>query len=109
MKRMRKAGVTDPVTGERVPFPRLTHPRAGLSQAEWRALPPWERIERQLGMSLYRCHEILSWPRDRLDAAQLAVQHQVMHVVMMIGAGMMFGAGGRSERGNWRRLAERHL
>jgi hypothetical protein len=36
LKRQRKAGVVDPVTGELVPFPYLSHPRAGLSNAQWR-------------------------------------------------------------------------
>jgi len=90
MRRARKLGAVDPVTGEHVLFPRLSHPRAGLSHAEWRALRPWERIELQLGMSLDRCYEIMKWPRDQLDMAQLAVQMQVQHVVTMMGAKAMF-------------------
>jgi hypothetical protein len=84
LKRQRKAGAVDPVTGERVPFPRLTHPRAGLSNPEWRGLGPGEKIERQLGMSLERANEIMSWPLARCDPAQLAVQMQVCRVVFTI-------------------------
>jgi hypothetical protein len=40
LKRQRELGVVDPVTGELVPFPYLIHPRAGLSNAQWRALSP---------------------------------------------------------------------
>jgi DNA invertase Pin-like site-specific DNA recombinase len=90
LKRQRKLGAVDPITGEPVPFPRLTHPRAGLHISQWRALSPGEKIERQLGMSLARCYEILSWPHDRLDPVQLGVQMQVGRVVMMIASAALF-------------------
>jgi hypothetical protein len=85
LKRQRKAGVVDPVTGELVPFPYLTHPRAGLSNAEWRALAPGEKIERLLNMPLDRADEILTWPMAELDPHQLSVKMQVMRIVFMIG------------------------
>jgi hypothetical protein len=62
LKRQRKAGIVDPVTGELAPFPYLSHPRAGLSSAQWRALSPGEKIERLLNMPLDRAAEILTWP-----------------------------------------------
>jgi hypothetical protein len=43
-----------------IPFPRFTHPRAGLSHAEWRALGPGEKLERLFGMSLGDLYEIMS-------------------------------------------------
>jgi hypothetical protein len=72
VKRQRKAGITDPVTGELVQFPRLAHPRAGLSHAEWRALGPAEKLERLFGMSLDDLYEILSWPIGELDPFRLS-------------------------------------
>jgi hypothetical protein len=85
LKRQRKAGVVDPVTGELVPFPYLSHPRAGLSNAEWRALSPGEKVERLLNMSLDRAAEILTWPVAELDPLRLSLWMQVWHVVFMIG------------------------
>ena len=84
LKRERKAGVSDPVTGELVQFPRLTHPRAGLSHAEWRALSPGAKIERLLGMSLDRAAEIMSWPLAECDPPRLAVKMQATRVVFTI-------------------------
>jgi hypothetical protein len=90
LKRQRKAGAVDPVTGERVPFPRLTHPRAGLSHVEWRALSPDGKIERLLGMSIGRAAEIMSRPLAECDPARLAVNMQVWRVVFMIGTKALF-------------------
>ena len=85
LKRQRKAGVTDPVTGELVQFPRLTHPRAGLSHAQWRALGPGEKLEHLFGMSLDDLYEIMSWePIAELDPARLAVRMQVTRTVFTI-------------------------
>jgi hypothetical protein len=84
LKRQRKAGVSDPASGELVQFPRLTHPRAGLSHAEWRALSPGGKIERLLGMSLDRAAEIMSWPLAECDSPRLAVKMQVWRVVFTI-------------------------
>ena len=62
MKRMRKAGVTDPVTGEIVPFPRIPT----VPTAEWRRLSPAGKVERLIGLD--RCYEILLWgPITELD------------------------------------------
>jgi hypothetical protein len=83
LKRQRKLGVRAE-DGSVIPFPRFTHPRAGLSHAEWRSLGPGEKIERQLGMSLERANEIMSWPLAWCDPAQLAVQIQVCRVVFTI-------------------------
>ena len=77
LRRQRKAGVVDPVTGELVPFPYLSHPRAGLSNARWRALSPGEKVERLLGMSLDRATEILTWPVAELDPLRLSLRMQV--------------------------------
>jgi hypothetical protein len=84
LKRQLKAGVADPVTGKLVQFPRLTHPRAGLSHAEWRALSPGDKIERLLGMSLGRAAEIMAWPLAQCDPARLAVKMRVWRVVFTI-------------------------
>jgi hypothetical protein len=55
--------------GTVVAFPKLTHQRAGLSHAQWRALSPLEKVERQLGLSLDQMAEIISRPWDECDAA----------------------------------------
>ena len=66
LKRQRQLGRRE--DGSVIAFPRLTHPRAGLSHAEWRALGPAEKLERLFGMSLNRMAEILSWgPIAELD------------------------------------------
>jgi hypothetical protein len=85
LKRQRKAGVVDPVTGELVPFPYLSHPRAGLSNAQWRALSPGEKVERLLNMPLDRAAEILTWPLAELDPLRLSLRMQVWRIVFMIG------------------------
>src|SRR5215472_15646038 len=84
LKRQRKLGVRSE-DGSVIPFPRLNHPRAGLSNAEWRALSPGEKLEGLLGMSLDRSYEILSWSPAELDPYRLSVQVQVWRVVLMIG------------------------
>jgi hypothetical protein len=87
LKRQRKARVTDPVTGELIQFPRLTHPRAGLSHAEWRALSPGEKLKRLFGMSLDRMTEILSCgPVAEFDPARLNAVVTVARVVLVISA-----------------------
>jgi hypothetical protein len=85
LKRQRKAGAVDPVTGELVPFPYLRHPRAGLSNAQWRALSPGEKVERLLNMPLDRAAEILTWLVTELDPLRLSVRMQVWRIVFMIG------------------------
>jgi hypothetical protein len=80
LKRARKAGVTDPVTGEIVLFPRIPK----VPTAEWRRLSPAQKIERLIGLD--RCREILSWgPITELDALRRSFQWQVMRVLLPIG------------------------
>jgi hypothetical protein len=83
IRRARKAPITL-ADGTVVTFPKLTHPRAGLSHAEWRALSPGEKLERLFGMSLERMAEILAWPVAELDPPALALWGRVFHVFMMI-------------------------
>src|SRR5262245_39225172 len=63
IKRMRKAGVTNPVTGERIPFPYM--PRVADLPPGWRHFTTAQKIEHLIGLD--RCYEILSWPRGELD------------------------------------------
>jgi hypothetical protein len=44
IRRARRGGIRL-ADGTVIPFPKLTHPRAGLSNAEWRALSPDEKLE----------------------------------------------------------------
>jgi hypothetical protein len=69
IKRARRGSVTLD-DGIVIAFPKLTHPRAGLSHAQWRALSPVEKIEQQLRLSLDRMCEIMSqpWEVARLPA-----------------------------------------
>jgi hypothetical protein len=83
LKRQRKLGVRDG-DGRVIPFPYLSHPRAGLSHAEWRALGPGEKLERLFGMSLDDLYEILSWPIGELDPFRLSVRVQVTRIVFTI-------------------------
>jgi hypothetical protein len=70
--------------GSVIAFPYLSHPRAGLSHAEWRALGPGEKLERLFGMSLDDLYEILSWPIGELDRFRLSVRVQVTRVVFTV-------------------------
>ena len=73
LKRQRNLGVRAE-DGSVIAFPRLTHSRAGLSHAEWRALGPAEKIERLFAMSLDDLYEIMSWgPIAELDPFRLSV------------------------------------
>jgi hypothetical protein len=72
--------------GTVIAFPKLTHPRAGLSHARWRALSPVEKIERQLGLSLNQMAEIIARPWEECDAAWLAIKTRVSCVFWAIGA-----------------------
>ena len=84
-KRQRKLGV-HAEDGSVIAFPRLTHPRAGLSHAEWRGLGPAGKIERLFGMSLDDLYEIMSWePIAELDPFRLSVRMQVTRVVFQVG------------------------
>jgi hypothetical protein len=83
LKRQRKLGVRAE-DGSVIAFPRLTHPRAWLSHAQWRALGPAEKIERLFGMSLDDLYEIMSWPIGDLDPFRLSVRMQATRVVFTI-------------------------
>jgi hypothetical protein len=64
MKRMRKAGVTDPVTGELVLFPYMPCP--AVHPPRWRHFSTADKIERLIGLK--RAAVILSGgPIDELD------------------------------------------
>jgi hypothetical protein len=84
LKRQRKLGVRAD-DGRVIGFPSLSHPRAGLSHAEWRALGPGEKLERLFDMSLDDLYEIMSWPIGELDPFRLSVRVQVTRVVFTIG------------------------
>ena len=85
LKRQRKTSFRDQ-DGSVISFPYLSHPRAGLSHAEWRALGPGEKLERLFGMSLDDLYDILSWPIAELDPFRLSVKLQVIRIVFAIGA-----------------------
>jgi hypothetical protein len=87
-----------PPKTEAIAFPRLTHPRAGLSHAQWRALGPAEKIERLFGMSLDDLYEIMSWEAIvELDPFRLSVRMQVTRVVFQVGVkAMLDGTLGRA-------------
>ena len=89
IKRMRKAGVSDPVTGELVRFPYM--PRVAELPRSWQNFDPAQKVEHLLNMSLDRAAEILSWgPVADLDAHRLHVWLQVWRVVFMIGTKALF-------------------
>jgi hypothetical protein len=82
IRRARKAAALA-AAGEVVTF--LTHPRAGLSHAEWRALSPGEKLERLFGMSLERVAETLCWgPLHELDPARLNAVVTILPIVLLI-------------------------
>ena len=83
LKRQRMAGIRAD-DGSVITFPHLTHPRAGLSHAQWRALGLAEKIERLFGMSLDDLYEIMSWPIGDLDPFRLSVRMQATRVVFTI-------------------------
>src|SRR6516225_5720355 len=77
IKRMRKAGVSDPVTGELVRFPYM--PRVAELPRSWQNFGPAQKVEHSLNMSLDRAAEILSWgPVADLNAHRLHVWLQVL-------------------------------
>ena len=100
MKRMRKAGIeagiTDPLTGELIPFPYM--PRVAELSAGWRRFSTAEKIEHLLGMDLTRVYEILSWPLDDLDPLQRALRTQVWRVVFTFGLRAMLNGEFYRER-----------
>ena len=82
LKRMRRAGVTDPVTGEVVPFPYM--PRVADLPRNWRHFTTAQKIEHLIGLD--RCDENLSWgPITELDPLRLSFQIQVIRVLLKIG------------------------
>src|SRR6516165_9040470 len=85
LKRQRNRGVRDKDGRVVIAFQHLSHPRAGLSHAEWHALGPGEKLERLFGMSLDDLYEIMSWePIAELDPVRLAVRMQATRVVFTI-------------------------
>jgi hypothetical protein len=93
---MRKLGV-HAEDGSLIAFPRLTHPRAGLSDAQWRTLGPAEKIERLFGMSLDDLYAIMSWPIGELNPFHLSVRMQVTRVLFMVGVKAMLDGKLRRE------------
>jgi hypothetical protein len=91
VRRARRGGIRL-ADGTVIAFPKLTHPRAGLSHAQWRALSLEEKIERQLGLSLDQICEIMSRPWEECDAAWIAIKTQVLCVFWAIGAKMIRAA-----------------
>jgi hypothetical protein len=84
LKRQRKDGIRAE-DGSVIAFPRLTHPRAGLSNA-----PVARTLARREGrasasMPLDRVAEILRWSPAELDPLLLSLRMQVWRVVFMIG------------------------
>jgi hypothetical protein len=80
LKRQRTLGVRAE-DGSVIAFPYLSHPRAGLSHAEWRALGPGEKLERLFGISLDDLYEIMPWPIGELDPFRLSVRMQVTRTI----------------------------
>ena len=81
MKRMRKAGVADPVTGELIPFPYM--PRVAALPPDWRHFSTAAKIEHLIGLD--RAIAILSWgPIDKLDSLCRSYQAQVLRIMLSI-------------------------
>ena len=81
MKKMRKAGVIDPVTGEFVPFPYM--PRVAALPPGWRHFSTAAKIEHLIGLD--RAIAILSWgPIDKLDSLCRSYQVQVLRIMLSI-------------------------
>ena len=80
MKKMRKAGVTDPATGEHVPFPRM--PRVAALPPGWRHFSTAAKIEHLIGLD--RALAILSWGPDKLDPLRRSYQGQVLRIMLSI-------------------------
>jgi hypothetical protein len=106
IRRARKAAAVAG-DGSVIAFPRLTHPRAGLSHAQWRALSPGEKLEQIFGMSLDRMAEILiSGPIAELDPARLNAVVTIARVVLLISARAGLFEKAQHERDRHRILAE---
>jgi hypothetical protein len=81
IKRMRKAGVTDPTTGELIPFPYM--PRVAALPPGWRHFSTAAKIEHLIGLD--RAIAILSWgPIDKLDSLGRSYQAQVQRIMLSI-------------------------
>ena len=109
IKRMRKAGVTDPITGELVRFPYM--PRVADLPPGWRHFSPAEKIDHLIGLG--RCYEILSWelqPLAQLDPVRLSMKVQVVRIILAIaGKALLDGSLSREaarERDRQRILGE---
>ena len=86
IKRARRGGIRL-ADGTVIAFPKLTHPRAGLSHAEWRALSPGEKLERLFGISLEPMAEILAWPVAETDSHWITLGlDKDLNVAMMLAA-----------------------
>ena len=85
MKRMRNAGVTDPVTGELIPLPL---PRVAELPPGWRHFATAQKIDHLIGLD--RCYKIMSWgPIIELDPLRALFRWQVWRVLLMIGVKAM--------------------
>ena len=81
LKRMRKAGVTDPVTGELIPFPYM--PRVADLPRAWRRFTTAQKIDQLIGLD--RCYNIVSWgPITELDPLRASFRWQVDRVLWSI-------------------------
>jgi hypothetical protein len=102
LKRARRTPVSL-ADGTVIAFSLLNRPRAGLTHGQWRMLSPAERIERQLGsmgLSLDQCCEIVSWPWAFGDPARMAIQIQVLSVILgLAGKAMLDGTLERQTAG----------
>jgi hypothetical protein len=104
--RRARSAATLAAAGKVVTLPRLSHPRAGLSHAEWRALSPDQKLERLFGMSLERVAEILCWgPLHELDPVRLNAVVTIIRVVLLISARAGFFERALRER-EWQEEAE---
>jgi hypothetical protein len=93
MKRMRKAGVTDPTTGELIPFPRM--PRVAALPPGWRHFSTAAKIEHLIGLD--RALAVLSWgPIDKLDPVRRSYQAQVLRIMILVAVKAM--AEGKLDR-----------
>jgi hypothetical protein len=101
---MRKAGITDPATGELVPFPV---PRVAELPAGWRRFLTAEKVQLLLGMSLTRAAEILMWPLADLDELQQSLRWQVWRVVFTFCLRAMFNGERDCGRGSRARAEAR--
>jgi hypothetical protein len=97
IKRMRKAGITNPITGELVPFPCM--PRVADLPTGWRHFSAAQKIEHLIGLD--RCYEILSWPLAGLDPLRLSIKVQVIRVVFRICAKAMLDGTHRVGGPEW--------